>query len=171
MTTKSEIVELIKRGITHEAFTHEWFGTFDVTLMRQAAQRGEYELVTIPCYPDLEPVVQFLMTARDWEAGRVWQLMCDESFYYDPVMLIIHPDGKHTLVDGIHRLLARYVLRCPNAPAYMVPEAKAIRPPADMSMLPDTWGRYWQDEHGRLFDRETGAEINGGERGGSVSSR
>lgn len=161
MPSKSQLLKSIIAGRAHEAFTHEELGTFDITLMREVATRGGYEL----CHTSMvDADVKFLMLNRDWEPQRVWEIMIDPHapWEIDPVMVILTPQGSHLLVDGIHRLIARRALLCEDWFFFMAPYEAAIRPPSMMFNRPDMgWGKYDVGRDGKLYNRADGSRFVG----------
>ena len=169
--SKSQIMAQVISGRAHEAFTHEHYGTFDVTLMRKAARNNRYgPPAKVKLYPEIEHIIRYLKQYRDWEPERVWQVMVNEAFASDPVLMIEHGDGDYTLIDGIHRLFARWILREPYFLAYIIPMSQAIRPSPAMFFPEwgDQWGRMRVNDKGEIIDKDTGQVIKGGPKGGRV---
>lgn len=165
--TKSQIMRRIASGLAFEAFAHDTLGSFHVTEMRARAWRGDYELCRTSLYPDQGRIVRFLMDNRDWEPERVWELLNDPAApWEDPALMLLCPEGDHVLVDGIHRIIARWALRCANLFFYMVPLAGAPRVDQTRARTSFDWGRFEVRADGHLYDRATGDRFRGRAPGG-----
>lgn len=98
---KSQLMALVATGRMHEAFTHTIYGTFDVTVMREATKSGVAERVLVPLY-EINP---FIRTTRVTEPERIAELRA-ESWEDDPGLGFDTPDG-FLMLDGHHRALRR----------------------------------------------------------------
>jgi hypothetical protein len=140
--TKSQVMARIIAGQAFEAFQHQDLGLFDVTRMRRAAQSGEYgETYQTGLLPE---IAQHLMTARDYDQMRVWELLIDPSapWQNDPALAVFDPkDNTHLFVDGTHRILGRWMLKLPDFEFYVCQLADVIYVPADYGPVNDSWGQ------------------------------
>lgn len=133
---KSQLAKLVAKGRVHESFVHSTCGTFDITLMREFAQKNvrfsadgevresEVELVLLTIN---EEVKQFIMQSRDVEEERIMELS-EESWDRDPIMGVHYPDGTTLLIDGHHRILRRLIEGKTDVIAYMFKPEQIIRP-------------------------------------------
>lgn len=151
---KIQLSALVALGIHHEAFTHETHGTFDVTLMRQAALAGQYGE---PWLSPIDDRTLFIVSkCRDWEKSRILWLIKNGKLD-DPALCVDAPDGSQILIDGTHRILGRYATGLREFLWYRASWDQAIRPqPGFVGGLPHMdWGKI-SIRDGKLFDKETG---------------
>ncbi len=160
MSEKSELMQKIidSKGSIRECFTHEHYGQFDVTMMRSAAEHGMYgKPVIFPWYPESEYILAYLMQYRDWEKERIRELLESGDYKSDPVLMVKHEDHAYTLIDGIHRLIGRWVSKLPTFYAYVIALDNVIRPTDDY--VQPEWGDQWgrmRVSDGKLVDKDTG---------------
>ncbi len=157
MATKSQVARQVAAGLGTEVFTHEHYGSFDVTATRLAAAAGCYELCSTPLYPDVAHIVSYMLRHRDYDVLRSWELMLDPAapWEHDPLIMVHHGENDFTLIDGTHRLLARWMLRLPDFSFYLVPLAAAIRPRSGgLRLASGEWGRLTVGERRQAVRQE-----------------
>lgn len=158
--SKTALMAKVIAGIAHEAFEHTDEGSFDITLMREAALRGDYG---DPWESELsQEHVDFIRNNRDWERARVKALYRDRSKpWNEPVLAIEMGDGTHLHCDGTHRILVRWKLGLRNFFYWNVPLDKVIRPGPNLITNPFLdWGRFEQRPDG-LYNRISGEKLKG----------
>jgi muconolactone delta-isomerase len=103
---KSELVELVRRGLVHESFEHSHIGVFDITVMRDfhalLAPMGVIKPINTP----LAPLCDHIRAARDFEPARIDELSA-YSWNADPGIIVLLPSGESVIIDGTHRALRR----------------------------------------------------------------
>jgi hypothetical protein len=106
--SKTALMQGVIDGILHESFEHSdpEIGVFDITQMRKlsagACSFGVAERILV----ELEPIIPFLESSRDFDLARLADLTEDDL--NDPGLCILLPSGESILVDGTHRALARF---------------------------------------------------------------
>lgn len=148
--TKSELMSRVNAGAEHECFEHSEEGIFDVTLMRMWAM-AHLKPVLVP----LEDMVPFILSTRDTEPARVFELP-EDSWRHDPGLAVEYPGDppQHLMIDGHHRALRRAAEGLKDMPMFIIPQAGIIRPRPGWGINPFTdWGGKVMKD-GKLVDRE-----------------
>lgn len=149
--TKDELAALVAAGKVHESFTHSEMGTFDITLMRQRAEKQKMPVHEVLLNAE---VYTFLATHRDIDQARIENLKY-ESWNCDPAIIIKCKDGTMLVVDGNHRIMRRFEEGKDFFLTYFFEEDEAVRVPPDFRI--DTarqWGSMTVDSDGKLSHKE-----------------
>ena len=158
MNTKTELMNCVAAGQLREIFQHSTEGWFDITGMREMISNNVIaaNIVKIKCdfevvKVELEQIIPFIFESRVMEQERVLSLS-KESVMLDPGLVILTNDGKHLLIDGTHRAIARAIAGEKFMLFYMIPENRAIRPsPAEINSAKNhEWGDKTLNEKGEI---------------------
>lgn len=160
VATKTRLMSLIASGMAREIFSHSEQGDFDVTGMREAAERALYhdkcEIVNI----DLSQLLGHIMESRVTEPERVMSLP-ESAWQDDPGLIIYYPeDNSHLMIDGHHRAMRRNVEGKTTMMFYLLQPKDIIRPDYSRPHFRPDWGS-------KIVDPATGKirERVGGEHG------
>lgn len=139
IVTKAQLMAQVAADIAHESFDHTVQGTFDITLMRSKAIAEQRR----PFHTDInQAVIDWLYTYRDVDEERVRTLTLEQQ--EEPGIIVRYNDGQDLLIDGIHRMVARW-RRDPALHFYFweFAEAEIIRPSSSWVSAKDlNWGKF-----------------------------
>lgn len=147
MRTKSEAAALVVAGKSIETFHHSTMGIFNITFARRiiAAHRSYFKPHTVlfadiraEGQPQLDAagVVQWLIGQREVCPLRCAELTAEQL--EEPLINAVDEHGMSYIVDGIHRLVARYERGMPGYSFYAFPLKFMPRVPKDVPDQP--WG-------------------------------
>src|SRR6266436_2950502 len=107
---KTQLMSLVTQNLIHECFTHEFYGTFDVTEIRKAAARGVFGRPwTSALYPDRPDLIEFIKSSRDVDPMRVLHFVQNQDQIGHPAIAILCPPNERSeeetdlIIDGTHR--------------------------------------------------------------------
>ena len=141
--TKSEIAALVAAGQNTEVFHHATMGIFNVSLARDIIERFP---TRFPIYciafsqmsapPELAipqaQVMDWIFSQREICPKRLAELT-DEQLD-DPAIDLITEAGEHFLIDGIHRIAARYKRGMPDYRTYWMKFWMCPRVPPEQAL-------------------------------------
>lgn len=151
LVSKTEIMQRVVAGRSHECFQHSDEGFFDITLMREWAIANKKWVLVL-----LSDIVPHILETRDIDESRIAELD-EKSWKTDPGLAVIYDRPgqaiEHLMIDGHHRALRRQREGLEVMKFYMIPEAAIIRPHPGMILNPHfDWGKIIKD--GKLVDRD-----------------
>lgn len=121
MVTKTEAMQQASQfGSPIEQFEHELVGKFNVTATRKVVEQLPQFLTLV----DIRQMIPFL-TQYVIDQERVKQL--SEQCWRNEPAIIVEQDGKHYLIDGVHRTFRRRIEGMECVIAYIIPIELAVR--------------------------------------------
>lgn len=131
--TKSQVAKLQAAGVARESFVHSVLGHIDITTLRLAIAAMKPPAHTFN-FADTkvedstmtaEEALQFLLDQREVDEERVNELTLEQL--EEPIITLIDDGGYSYVVDGIHRLTARFRRGYPTFSTYILHEKNAPR--------------------------------------------
>lgn len=147
---KSQVADLIARGVGYETFQHETLGVFDISSLRQMIARNKPK--PLYClYSELKMVdgvetdaLQYLIEHRDVDMQRCAELterqLDDPLIYVDCPPYPGEPTPSQLLIDGVHRLVERKRRGKTGFYYFLIPLDQAPRIPERLLGLALPWG-------------------------------
>jgi len=138
----------VEVGLLQEVFQHSVMGIFDISGMRIAIAKGSIPHQRVQV--DMSSLLGHTMANRDICMDRVNELS-NESWLFDPGIILHCKDGTHCLIDGSHRLIRRAQEGRTTMNFFMVEEMDALRPDLNNYIDAFDWGKELKD--GKLIPR------------------
>lgn len=147
--TKRQVMELVASGIVDESFVYEDGTVYNITALRMLAKKTNRKPILAFITQQLIDLVQ---NERDIDYNRIQDL---KDHLNDPAILIDQGDGSHLIIDGNHRIIARYFMGLIDFPAYVFEKQEALAA-CPMDEMVDA-GIEWGSE---AFNNELKSKIN-----------
>lgn len=159
--TKSQTAQMVASGAHIETFQHATLGTFDVSLTRKIIARfpsrfpvgwAWFEDMRADGHPELigPEVMVWIFSQREICPIRRDELT--EEQLNDPAINLIDDQGGSYIIDGIHRIAARFKRGYPNFSLYSMPLKIAPRVPEGFEDFKVQWGEM-EVRDGQLVKR------------------
>lgn len=134
---KSQSAALVRLGLLEEIFTHQTLGEFSTTRIHEMLLKdpNRWPVVRVDLDKNL---IEHILTSREVDPDRARELT--DADLSVPCLLLLCKDGTHCIIDGVHRISARWAKGEKFVYFWLIPIDEAPRVQRTAATIDIPWG-------------------------------